>query len=559
MMHVVARLGLVKHVPADGRRRLLLEGSWPAEMVSNGDCASLDDEIDARYEWIDVEAARLAEHAIQCDVCEGNESQSFSFVNTLRMRYAFVKWLRVLAWRRITPLPDASTVTLHVSTSKQDEEYVALLKSVAATDRITLEVRRYPDEGKTAAVSLPPNAAWRTTLAKWATGGIKRTVVDSDSPRVLLCGNPRILGPLCDDYLRRKITTAWLFDRFAVRPWLRWGLRGASVLTCDAPSASTAAVYEFGGRPTSIRFDDVDLSPVIQAWHDHWVPQYRNGQNRQRNRIAAHVAAFQPTHVVVDEDATPLPRMVIAAARRRGAASSVIQHGACGVRFGFTPLLADRIVVNGKSSRRQLEQWGVAGHRIVEEKSGLQERFVRDVVRARDRITPTRMRNVLLIGTTPARDERPDAVAFHLTTRAYEQLLTQAFTVVQEMGDATLVVRPHPRTGEDRVFQAVRRRFPALKVRVSSRREQLADQAAAADLVLSCASSAGIDIALAGRPVIQLLPHGSGEILPAEWYGMLGSARSLDDLRRLVRSIDAAGDPATIEAQQPKREEAAHV
>jgi hypothetical protein len=69
---------------------------------------------------------------------------------------------------------------------------------------------------------------------------------------------------------------------------------------------------------------------------------------------------------------------------------------------------------------------------------------------------------------------------------------------------------------------------------MSKRRERLADLVAAADCVLSCASSAGIEAARAGRPVIQLLPAGSGNILPAEWYGLRGSARSLEELRQLL-------------------------
>ncbi|HEX4147514.1 MAG TPA: hypothetical protein VHY20_00940, partial [Pirellulales bacterium] len=59
---------------------------------------------------------------------------------------------------------------------------------------------------------------------------------------------------------------------------------------------------------------------------------------------------------------------------------------------------------------------------------------------------------------------------------------------------------------------------------------------------LSCASSAGIEAAAAGWPVIQLMPAGSGELLNAKTWGLVGTARSRDELEELIRTV-LAGNP----------------
>jgi len=62
------------------------------------------------------------------------------------------------------------------------------------------------------------------------------------------------------------------------------------------------------------------------------------------------------------------------------------------------------------------------------------------------------------------------------------------------------------------------------------------------DCVLSCFSSAGIDATLAGVPVIQLLPRGSGDLLPHDEWGLLGSIRSEVDLCGLLhQALDTRG------------------
>lgn len=549
-MHLIARQNLARFLPADGQSRLLLEGAWCDDSNDADDACSLDALIDARHDWIDAAASSLTEQCLTDECRDGRSADSFLFVNALRLRYAMVKWLRVLAWRRLAPAKDIKHLTLHLSTSKDDEEYVTLWNSVARAEGVPLQIRRHDIGDSQPGFELPPNAPWRRTLASVAANRVKPPSIEDRSPRVLFCGNPTLLGPPADELQQRRAPIAWLFDRFAVRPWLRWGVRGAAILTCDSvPDNVSLAEYR---EVSPLEFDGVDLAPTVAAWRAIWSSRLAAAQQWQRRQVARHLATFRPTNVIVDEDATPLPRIVLAEARGVGAASTVIQHGACGIRFGFTPLLADRIVVNNDGSRRQLERWGVAPQRIVDAGSTRQRRFTFDVQRAVARRRKGSGRTFLLICTTPPRDDRPDAVTYHLTSQTHEDMLMRAFIVAAEAGDATLVVRPHPRTTGDAVISQLRRRFPALKVRVSNRRERLAKLAGAADVILSCASSAGIEIAQAGRPVIQLLPAGSGEILPADWYGLVGSARTLDELRDLLRrpSTSSAAKPGNDDIRQ---------
>jgi hypothetical protein len=62
-----------------------------------------------------------------------------------------------------------------------------------------------------------------------------------------------------------------------------------------------------------------------------------------------------------------------------------------------------------------------------------------------------------------------------------------------------------------------------------------------ADIVLNCGSTAGIEAAHRGWPVIELLPAGSRERTPADGWGLVGSAASFEKLCEL---LDRALRPA---------------
>ena len=52
--------------------------------------------------------------------------------------------------------------------------------------------------------------------------------------------------------------------------------------------------------------------------------------------------------------------------------------------------------------------------------------------------------------------------------------------------------------------------------------------------VLSCASSAGVEATLCGVPVIQLMPAGSLDLILSTDWGLLGTARTREELELLL-------------------------
>jgi hypothetical protein len=231
--------------------------------------------------------------------------------------------------------------------------------------------------------------------------------------------------------------------------------------------------------------------------------------------------------LVLDEDATPMARAAVAAARAVGATSWVVQHGAPICRFGFAPLAADRILVWGRSSRGQLTRWGVPAERIDVVGS---PRHGGGKPRPRRRVWPPR---VLLLTTTPPRDDRPDAVALRLTRRTYADMLRTALAGVSAIPGVELIVKLHPRAPDDATARAVLAEFPSLPCRVVTS-GPVQPWLGHVGCVLSCVSSAGIEATLAGVPVIQLLPPGSGNILPPNEWGLFGNARSEAELAGLL-------------------------
>jgi len=536
-MDVFARRSLTAYAADADSDRLLLEGSWPTDDGNGrGRRYSLDELIDARFGWIDRAACEMAAELDEVRESTNDRGASFFHVNALRLRYAAAKWLRVLAWRRTCGTDFPKSLTLHVSHDEADDEYVALFQAVAAASGSTLSVRRYEVTGpmQKPTTSMP---AWRRLLARTlATTGPAGRVAAS-TPRVMLCGNPRILDPVCRELLHRGATATWLHDRFAVRAWLRWSRHGVTMRTCDDATLNDDATFAMPTTAPSIRFDGIELGPAIQVWRRWWEPRVAATQHRQATAVERHIRDFAPTHLVVDEDATPLPRAAVAAARRFGAATVVVQHGACGVRFGFAPQSADRIVVADEGSRRQLLQWDVERDRIIVAGSPARAMFVEAVHRLQVRSRSTSPRRILLLGTTPPRDDRPDAVTFRLTTSSYEAMLHAVMKAMSQLSSVELLVRPHPRTGLDSVLARVLGDYPHVATRMTSRSERLEDLVARADGIISCASSAGIDAHCAGRPVVQLLPVGSGDVLPAAWYGLRGTARTGDELLPLLRNM----------------------
>lgn len=544
-MEVFARYELAAERAAQTGPALLLEGVWPGGHARQKHW-SLDESIDDRHRWIDRAAAELTERlgavrsARRPASMETTENEAgeitFAYLNALALRYYFVKLLRVVAFFDQVRRPAASEIVrLHVARGR-DDDYVDLFRELAKAHGFVLELA--PREPKvTAEGGGEPRHAWRRWAARAAELLSSVKTMHSDE-RIVLCGNPRLLDPVCEALVARGCRVWWLYERFAVRSWLRWRRLGVAQLVCEV-ATDRPCRYSDGGSICDLTVRGVDLASPIERWLAGQAAKHGAAQSRLVAQINEHFGTVQPTGLVLDEDATPLKRAAVALARRHAARSLVVQHGApCGP-FGFAPQAADKLCVWGNSSREQLLHWGAAPERVCV--TGWPRAEGRRALRS----APTlRRRNatkqILLLATMPPDDRRPDTVSFHLTRQTHEQMLDIACSAVARLPRAKLSIKLHPRSSDDTAFRQALARHPKLRAEVV-RTRHLDRLISRSDCVLSCASTSGIEAALAGAPVIQLLPAGSGDILSADRWGLLGSARDQGELDELLNRALARG------------------
>jgi hypothetical protein len=539
---VAAREALVDHNEARPASAVLLEGSWP----KGG--RSLDDAIDARFHWIDQAAVYWAEcldELAPADHLSSELPASAAWLNALPLRYYLVKLLRVVAYfTEVQPLAATDEVELLAQWGR-DKDYADLIGQLCEHAGAALHVK-WSDQPVAPGAAFPVNSRWRRALARlgqWlepaATGG---------SSRVVLCGNPRLLDPVAEELHRRNARLWWLYDRFALGSWLRWRARGVGQLICDSSQGQENRLLVPGIE--RVEYQGVDLAGPLRRWFAERLATSGARQTRILEQIDASFRRLRPDALVVDEDATPFARAAVAVARQHGATSFVVQHGAPCCQFGFAPLAADRILAWGQSSADQLVRWAVPEERIDVVGSPQHERLYQTFVGRKGlsqsesgRHAPAlkatsskRKPRILLLATVPPRDERPDAAWLHMTRRAYADMIRAAVTTIAEIPRARLIVKLHPRAPHDPILEqalADHRWLKARLVRKASLERCLCD----VDCVVSCGSSAGIDATLAGLPVVQLLPAGSGEVLPHDQWGLAGTARSAAELKVLVGQV----------------------
>ncbi|MHB9048750.1 MAG: hypothetical protein ACYC35_22765 [Pirellulales bacterium] len=355
-MKVYARASLTDHPLGRGEEALLLEGAWPGDGDVRGRW-SLDEAIDARFAWIDQEATRLAEEA-SARAVPGDPTPAY--LNALALRYYCVKLLRVVAFfGEVRELRSGEAVQLH-AVRDHDEDYADLLDELCRAAGAKFEIA-WVDRPQPAPC-FPPNRLWRRLTARVARWTEPASLAQDGRSRVVLCGNPRLLDPVCRELVRRRCRVWWLYDRLAVGSWLRWRMAGVGQLVCDSSLGRENRLPE--DILDRLECRGVDLAKPIRWWLARMASEYGPRQTRMVEQIEAHFADIRPARLVLDEDATPLPRAAIAAGRRYGAVSAVVQHGAPCIRFGFSPAEADRLLVWGESSRQQLIGWGVDPRRI---------------------------------------------------------------------------------------------------------------------------------------------------------------------------------------------------
>jgi hypothetical protein len=545
-LRIVARPSLADAFPEASPRPLLLEGSWP----DGG--PSLDDAIDARFQWIDAAAAYWADclDALQDEAGMAQPSTNAAWLNALALRYYLVKLLRPVAYfSEVRRLSAADRVVLVVEWQR-DQDYADLVVQLCNQADCACEIR-WVDRPLPPVAAFPANRPWRR-LAGRASRWLEPCAGDEAAPRVVLCGNPRLLNPVCESLVRRGCRPWWLYDRFAIGSWLQWRPRGVGQLWCNSSLGGETRLSL--PKVERVECRGVDLASPLRRWLAERLEACGPRQTRILQEIDQHFARLRPQTLVLDEDATPLARAAVAVARRYGASSFVVQHGVPCCRFGFAPLAADRIFVWGQSSADQLQRWAVPPEQIEQTGAPRHDRLSTVGVSLREtlfRLVGISLREmcfrsrserptvkgssprILLLATTPPRDDRPDAVEFHLTRRSYADLLQTAISAVASIPKARLVVKLHPRAPKDPRLERLLAKQPQLRHKIV-RRGPLDKWLKNVDCVLSCGSSAGVEATLAGVPVIQLLPDGSGAVLPHDAWGMQGTARNAAELRQLL-------------------------
>jgi hypothetical protein len=534
-LRVFARYALAKGRLTSAAPALLLEGPWPEGSPQHH--SSLDEAIDARHAWIDDEASRWAEQLADANCERPDGVSSTAYLNQLKLRYFLVKLLRIVAYFQETPPGGMIELTAQ---RRRDEPYAQVLEAICAAHQSVLKTH-WQEGHAIADPSFPANAAWRRFAGKlndWTAPHWPR----DGRPRVVLCGARRVLDGVCQELVRRDTRVTWLYDRFAVRTWLRWRGAGVGQLVL---STSQASDDEDLSPPISVRADvnlcrqGVDLAGAVHHWLDESQRLHGQRQRRMWSRIDDHFARLCPDALMLDEDATPLARAAIDAARGRGVPSIVVQHGAPRVKFGFAPLAADYLFAWGKSSQRQFLRWGVPAERIRVTGWTGGRRRTSNIEHRTFNVERGKGPEILMFATTPPTDDRPDAVTFHLTTETHRRMLRAACAAVSRISGARLRIKLHPRCGDARVFEEVLYEFPAIRCRLV-RRGAMRKLLRHAACVINCTSSAGIEAARLGVPVIELIPQGSLDLLPAAQWGALGTARDTDELETLLRQALAS-------------------
>jgi hypothetical protein len=526
---ILARSGLTVPRASGPRDVLVLEGPVaPAEpSVTN-----LDDLLDARWAWIDDVASQLTAEYLQRLHDQNADAALVAECSVLRLRYELVKLLRPLAYLTERPPEKPYRHVIVAAERGLDEALVLALQVWATGQRLMLHVHWSIPLAKPPDAPVP-NERWRRWLSQldalWPKSRGKACVGTA-----LLTGQPCLLDDVCRELVKRRWQVTWLWDRFHVGCAQSWWTQGVHQVTCNAPRhiASRPALRS---PEVSLLWREIDLGPAV----DRWLTQQAASRARWffglRNAVERHFDQLRPSVLVVDEDVSPLQRLAVLEARRRETRSIVVQHGLPAIQFGFAPLAADRIAVWGNASRDRLTSWGIPPERIIV--TGTAKSL--PTPRTKDQGPGTRPR-ILILATVPPRVGRPDSVAYHWTQGSAETLWRTLFRTLAQVPHASLVVRPHPRATSDPIYDSVAAEFPQLKPTADTSRS-LDESLFQCDWVISCASGSGVEAAWAGKPVVQLMPVGSAELIEPSAWGLAASVRTEDELRAALDRL-AAGD-----------------
>lgn len=240
---------------------------------------------------------------------------------------------------------------------------------------------------------------------------------------------------------------------------------------------------------------------------------------------------LRPRVVLVASDAHRYARLLVLAARARGVASAVLQHGALVGDHFYVPVVADRMLAWGPWCRDWFVDRGTPPDRV--EPVGF--------VRAPDRRAASSPDAAGARCALYAGQPVPDHVTRDLLARCRDALEGDPWL--------RLRVRPHPGEGRRALLAEVVAGWPATvreRVELSPPERSLKEDLEAADVVLASQSTVAIDALAAGVPVVTLRHEAVREAIPFRAFACTEEATSGAEL---LDALGGVADPARAAAR----------
>ncbi len=553
--------------PEQDDQWLVLHGSWPWEDLSKR--CSLDQCLDAGWDWVDELAQRWGQVLTGTEDSQVHwatkpcEAALFCFLHALPLRYFLVDLLRTVAFLH-AHRNRWSQVHFHTR-GEQDKPYEKLFRHWGHSSGVPVQVEREgPREVGTGSLQNSAGVAvsnlrrllgrMHRLQARWA--GQKRRKL----PALWLCGNPRVLAPLAPELARAGWAPLWLFPQVALR-WWRRSLQGGLGQWFYGAQAGSRPPWP-ACAPQLLRAEMLGVN-LAESLNEFLARRWRGFGKAVAWAWASFRQAWAhcpPEVILLDEDATWPKRLLVHLAREQGVPTVVIQHGVPRLKFGFAPLVADWICVWGAESAQVLQSWEVPAEKILitgsPEHDGVfapGKRFHR-AVPGPPALRPGEPIRVLFLATVWPRSQRPEPLGFHLTEAAYRRLLAAVVECVLECPRTELVIKLHPREQNQKVFRQFVPTEQKDRVRLEGKKG-LWDLLPRVHVVFCLASGSGVEAAAAGWPVIELIPPGGKELLPARRWGMVAVAQDASQVRRAFRQLltqleERSWQPWLLESRQ---------
>ncbi len=540
---------------------------------------SLDELIDGDYAWLEAEAEAIVDLLGERPVVGDEDRRSIvaritpAYLNARTLRAYVVKLLKpIVYFTEVQPLRPGEEIVLHVQADR-DETLVDLFTELTQTFEATLRVERHENEKSPEKTTAPHSKRLRRWAGKMASVVEPRFLNCPNGRRVLLCGDVRMLDPVCAELLDRGTRLWWLNDEFSPKTWLKWRHAGVGQLNCNSRLGRRNRLA--GSLPDCLAFREVNLTPALSRQLVQKMQRHGRRQTRMVEQIARHFRRIRPDAIVLSENRSPFARAVIAVARRYRAKSFVLQNQAPIGRFDFAPLTADRLLAWGASSVEQLIEWGIPASRIEATGSPRHDpvlsRWKRDletviyqrvsntdsattqalesllnnsleenrskktIARSSDRLkSGKKSHKQLLVLAAPSGENGREEIANSLSQTAYARMLKSAFEALAKNRSIRVTVKLSGASRHDLILEKALSES-ALSAKVIRREGSLEKRCAEAEGVLSFSYHDGIEATLYGTPVIQVLTSTADKEAARQRWGF---AATVDTESTLETALD---------------------